>query len=77
MEKNASHYLQVIFTAQSLASTEEDKSLPTNNSGRITEDILQSFSATNSLVFNSDLTRTIFFSNSLISVFLIALFTLP
>ena len=44
-----------------LASTEEDKSLPTNDSGKITDNILPLFCATNSLSCNSDL-RTKFYS---------------
>ena len=52
--------------AQLFASTEEDKSLPRNNSGKITENILPSFSATNQLVCNADLTKTSVFSNLLI-----------
>ena len=43
---------------QLLTSTEKDKSLPTNNSGKITENILPSFYATSSLVRNAGLTRT-------------------
>ena len=44
--------------SQLLASTEEDKSLPTNNSGKITENILPPFSAANSLVCYANLTST-------------------
>ena len=43
---------------KSSASIKEDKSLLTNNSGKITENVLPSFSATSSLVCNADLTRT-------------------
>ena len=43
---------------QLLTSIEKDKSLPINNSGKITENILPSFSATNSLARNADLTGT-------------------
>ena len=42
---------------QSFASADEDKSLPAQNSGKITENILPWFSATNSLVCNADLIR--------------------
>ena len=52
--------------AQSLASTEEDKTLSRNNSGKITENILPSFSATNSWVCNADLTRANIYSTPLI-----------
>ena len=52
--------------AQSLASTKEDKSLPRNNSGKITEKILPPFSVTNSLVCNAHLTRTNIYSTPLI-----------
>ena len=52
--------------AQSLASTEEDKSLPRTNSRKVMENILPSFSATNSLVCNADLTRTNIYSTPLI-----------
>ena len=52
--------------AQLLASTEEDKSLLRNNSGKITENILPSFSATNPLVCNADLKRTNVYSTLLI-----------
>ena len=52
--------------AQLFASTEEDKSLPRNNSGKITENILPSFSATNPLVCNADLKRTNVYSTLLI-----------
>ena len=43
----------------------EDKSLPTNNSGKSTENILLSFSATKSLVCNTDLIRTNIYSTPL------------
>ena len=42
---------------QSLASIEEQKSLPANNSVKITENMLPSFSATNSLACNADSAR--------------------
>ena len=51
---------------QLLASTEEDRSLQTNNSGKITENILPSFSATNPLVCNADLIRANVYSTLLI-----------
>ena len=51
--------------AQWLASA-EDKALPTNNSGKSTENILLSFSATKSLVCNTDLIRTNIYSTPLI-----------
>ena len=54
--------------AQLFASTEEDKSLPRNNSGKITENILPSFSAAHPLVCNADLTRTNVYSTLLSSV---------
>ena len=58
--------------AQWLASTEEDKSLQISNSGKTTENILLSFSATNTLVCNVDLTRTNIYSQLLL--FLVQLF---
>ena len=52
--------------AQLFVSVEEDKALPTTNSWKITENILSSFSATNSLVCNADLARTNIYSTPLI-----------
>ena len=52
--------------AQLFVSTEEDKALPTNNSRKITENILPPFSATYSLVCNADLARTNIYSTHLI-----------
>ena len=52
--------------AQWLASAEEDKSLQINNSGKTTENILLSFSATDTLVCNADLTRTNIYSQLLL-----------
>ena len=52
--------------AQLFESTEEDKFLPRNNSGKITENILPSFSAANPLVCDADLTRTNVYSTLLI-----------
>ena len=51
---------------QPLASTEEDKYLPTNSSEKITENILLLLSATNALVDNTDLTRADVYSTRLI-----------
>ena len=49
-----------------LASTEVDESLPRNNTEKVTENILPSFSATYPVVCNADLTRTNVYSTLLI-----------
>ena len=60
--------LPIVFQKeeQLLPSIEEYKSLPTKNSGKITENMLPSFSATNLLVSNADVARKNILSTPLI-----------